>query len=52
MVSVTALMTDDAKAEVAAVLNSRDYYVGVNNRMAFSLSTDIVNLTLANLTGD
>lgn len=50
--SYTALMTEDAKDEIAALLASRDYYVGISGKMAFSLSTDIVNLTLANLTGD
>jgi hypothetical protein len=52
MMSLTALLTDEAKEEVRDLLNSKAYYVGVNGRMVFSLATDVVNLTIANLTGD
>jgi hypothetical protein len=48
--SFTCVMTEDAKDEIKAILNSKDYYVGVNARMNFSASTDIIELVLANMT--
>jgi hypothetical protein len=43
-------MTEDAKAEIKKTLNSQNYYVGVNAKMAFSANTDIIELVLANMT--
>jgi hypothetical protein len=48
--SLTALLTDDAKEEIKTVLNSRNYYVGVNGKMAFSANNDVISLVLANVT--
>lgn len=49
-VSFTCVMTEDAKAEVKKTLNSKDYYVGINNKMSFSANTDIIELVLGNMT--
>jgi len=48
--SLICLLTEDAKVEVKKKLNSRDYYVGVNGKMAFSAGNDIIDLVLANVT--
>jgi hypothetical protein len=48
--SFTCVMTEDAKAEIKKTLNSQNYYVGVNAKMAFSANTDIIELVLANMT--
>jgi hypothetical protein len=48
--SLICLLSEDAKAEVKKKLHSRDYYVGVNGRMAFSAGNDIIDLVLANVT--
>lgn len=48
--SLICVLTEEAKAEVKKKLNSRDYYVGVNGKMSFSASNDIVDLVLANMT--
>ena len=50
--SYTALLTEDSKDEVRKLLNSKAYYVGVDGKMAFSNSTDIINLVLVYMTGD
>lgn len=49
-VSFTCVMTEDAKAEIKKTLNSKDYYVGINNKMSFSANTDIIELVLGNMT--
>lgn len=49
--SGTCILTDDAREEVKRVLNSRDYYVGVNGKMSFSASNDVIDLVLSNITG-
>lgn len=49
--SYSALFTTEAREEVTKVLNSKDYYVGVNGKMAFSCSNDVIDLVLANITG-
>lgn len=48
--SFTCVMTEDAKNEIKKTLNSKNYYVGVNSKMSFSASTDIIELVLANMT--
>ncbi len=45
-------MTEDAKQEVNKLLSSRDFYVGVNGKLFFSSSTDVIELVLANITMD
>lgn len=50
-VSFTCVLSEDAKQEVSKLLSSKSYYIGMGGRMAFSASTDIVNLVLANMTG-
>lgn len=49
--SATAVWTDEAKAEISKVLNSRDYYVAITGKMAFSAGNDLTDLTLASMTG-
>jgi len=48
--SATALLTEDSKQEIKAMINSRNFYVAVNGRMAFSANDDIIELTLSNMT--
>lgn len=48
--SLICLITEESKEEVRKKLNSRDYYVGVNGKMAFSAADDVINLVLANMT--
>lgn len=50
-VSFTCVLTEEAKEEVKKTLNSRNYYVGVNGKMSFSASNDVVDLVLASMTG-
>lgn len=52
MNSFTTLLTEDAKAEIDKLLNSRSYYVAVDGNMAFSADTDIISLVLKFMTGD
>ena len=49
--SAQAVMSIESVAEIKKKLQSREYYVGVNGQMIFSRATDIVNLTLASITG-
>lgn len=49
--SATAVWTDEAKAEIGKVLNSRDYYVSISGQMSFSAGNDVTDLTLASMTG-
>jgi len=49
--SLVCVMSEEAKAEIRNKINSRDFYVGVNNKMNFSGSDDVLDLTLANMTG-
>lgn len=51
MCSATAVLSEDGKEEVRRTLNSRNYYVGVNGKMNFSASSDVINLTLKSMTG-
>lgn len=50
--SFICLLTEESKQEIKDILNSRKFYVDVNNEMFFSASTDIINLVLQNITGD
>ena len=50
VLSFTCLLSEEAKEEVKTKLDSRDFYVGVDNRMFFSADTDIISLALANMT--
>ena len=43
-------MTDEAIEEVADLLSSKDYYVGVNGRITFSSSNDISDLVFSEMT--
>ena len=52
MCSLTCLLTDDAKVEIKNLLDSKNYYVGVDNKMVFSASNDILNQVLVSMTGD
>lgn len=49
--SWTALLTEDAKIDFKRVLNSRDYYVGINGKMSFAAGNDIIDLVLITITG-
>lgn len=46
------MYSDEAKKEVADLLASRHFYVGVDGRMNFSADTDVISLVLASITGD
>ena len=49
--SCICVLTDEARAEIQEALSKKDYYVGVNGKMAFSASNDVVDLVVANMTG-
>lgn len=49
--SLNVVYSDEAKKEVANLLASRHFYVGVDGRMNFSADTDVINLVLASMTG-
>lgn len=42
-------MTEESKVEIKKLLGSRNYYVGIDGRMSFSASNDVVNLILNNI---
>ena len=48
--SLNVVYTQEAKDEVAKVLSSRAYYVGVNGKMNFSAANDTINYVLASMT--
>lgn len=48
--SLVCVLSEESKAEIKDKLNSRNFYVGVNNKMNFSGSDDVLDLTLANMT--
>lgn len=50
MCSYTCVWTEDANKEIADLLNSASYYVGVDNTMAFTADDDVVALVLASMT--
>lgn len=48
--SLTCVLSENARAEVKAKLNSKDYYVGVDGKMFFSSNTEIVELVVKSMT--
>jgi hypothetical protein len=48
--SGNAIFTKEARQDVANTLNSRSFYVGLNNRLNFSSVTDTVQYVLASIT--
>ena len=48
--SAYAVWTDEARAEVKRLLSSRDHFLTLDNRMAFSMAGDNINLALKYLT--
>jgi hypothetical protein len=51
VLSLTCLLTQDAKDEIHKTLNSKDFYVDTNRAMFFKASTDIIDLVVASMTG-
>ena len=49
--SAQAVLLEESRAEIYNKLNDRSYYVGLDNEMIFSASTDIVEHLLASTTG-
>jgi hypothetical protein len=49
--SATAVWSEESRAEIYKVLNSRNYYVSVNGSMAFQSSNDVIDLVLNSITG-
>lgn len=49
VMSLTAALSDDAVAEIENVFKSKEYYVGVNNRITFSCETDVSSLIFAEM---
>ncbi len=50
--SLNIVYTDEAQKEIMKTMNSRQYYVTIDGKMNFSASTDIINYTLQNMTGE
>lgn len=50
--SLICLLTDQAKAEIKKKLNSRNYHIAPDGRLAFGTGDDIMDLTLRCITGD
>lgn len=48
--SLTAVLTDEGRAEIAELLHSSRYYVGMDGKMVFSASTSISDNVLLELT--
>ena len=48
--SLTAVLTDEGRAEIAELLHSSRYYVGMDGKMVFSASTPISDNVLLELT--
>lgn len=48
--SYVSLISSDAKLEIKKTLHSSNHYLDLNGGMAFSASTDVVNLVVANMT--
>lgn len=51
VVSYTAVYTENAKAEVQKLLNSRNYYVAPNGKMTYSVMDNITSYVLSYITG-
>jgi hypothetical protein len=50
VISLQAVLSDEAQAEIRAKLNSKSYYISNQNKFMFSLSNDTLNTTLAYMT--
>jgi hypothetical protein len=48
--SLICTLSEESKAEIKEKLNSRNFYVSVNNKMNFSNNDDVLDITLANMT--
>jgi len=48
--SLTCVLTEEAKAEIKKTLNSRNFYVGMDGKMTFSANSDVIELVLKNMT--
>lgn len=46
MMSFIAILSKDGQSEIKKIMNSRSYYVGPDNKMAFSAEDDIISITL------
>lgn len=51
MTSHYCVMTEESKAEIKRILASKDYYLTLDNKMAFSQENDYVSLALKYMTG-
>lgn len=51
MCSANIVFSDEAKAEVKKLLNSKKYYLDTNGGMPFSANTDTIDYVLASITG-
>jgi hypothetical protein len=51
MMSLICVWVKDGVDEIKHLLNSRNYYVGVNGRMNFSANNDVIELVLKSMTG-
>lgn len=50
--SYIPVMTEESVKEIEELLGSRDYYVGVSNKMVFSVSNDVSDLVFSELTSE
>lgn len=48
--SFTCVLTDESISEIEDLLNSKDFYVGVNGKITFSASNDVSDLVFAEMT--
>lgn len=48
--SATSVLSEESKEEIKELMNSRKFYVGPDNKVFFQNSTDVIDLTLANMT--
>lgn len=44
VMSMIVAMTDDARQELKDALNTREYYVGINDTLYYSSSSDVSDL--------
>jgi len=49
-ISVQMVLSDEAVTEVTNMLNNKEYYITPDNKFYFSISNDILNVTLAYMT--
>ena len=48
--SLTPVLSEEGIDEIKTLLNSKEYYVGVDGKMVFSSSNDISDLVFAEMT--